>query len=319
MLAPAVPILLYNKMLGATPLESLARIGLILAACIVVTGMAATFFVTERTEPADLDRPRNRAKGADHHGLIDGFKCVVKSMPFLITTGIVSFTIIGLVVGTQFPMYMNLATVFVDIEDLNARKEAATKLIAICGFISALLGLFYAPIVGHIAARIGRKPMLYLSLGVMIAAFICSPWLFSARFPYLQILFQIAIALGVTAVWVLTLPMLAEACDMDEIDNGVRREGVFTAMYNWGIKVAIALTGLIGGALIDFSKFDPQLAIQSPRTVSILTYSMAVVPMLFLGLCILLTWIFPLNPEKIKRLREEKDRESRRLQSAKDV
>ncbi len=306
MVAPVVPILIYNKTMGSTPLESLSRIGIVLAACTIAAGVAATIFVTERAETPDVSKIKGDV-AQDHHGLIDGFKCVVKNKPFLITTGIVSFTIIGLVVGTMFPFYMNLTTVFTEgTEDL--RKEAASKVGAICGFASALLGLLYAPQVANVAAKFGRKPTLYLSLGTMIAAFLASPWLFTKQYPYLQVVFNIVIALGVTGIWVLTLPMLAEACDLDEIENGSRREGVFTAMYNWGIKVAIAACGLIGGILIDLSHFDAKLPVQTPDTISTLTMAFALSPVIFLAICIYLTWIFPLSPEKIRMMREQKER-----------
>jgi GPH family glycoside/pentoside/hexuronide:cation symporter len=109
-------------------------------------------------------------------------------------------------------------------------------------------------------------------------------------------------------VWVLTFPMLAEVCDYDEIRTGVRREGVYTAMYNWGCKVAIAMIGVVGGAIVQLSGFDQHLAHQTESTIQILRWSFALGPIPFFLVCMVLTLKFPLSAESNQRLREEKAR-----------
>lgn len=220
------------------------------------------------------------------------------------TTGIVSFTIIGMCAAGNLTLYLNLTNVFPG--GTNAEKELATHMAWISGTVAAVLGLIFAPMVSTISAKMGRKSMLLTAIFGIMAAFLLSPILFNKTYPYLQLVFATMTNLCVTAVWVLTLPMLADACDYDEIQNGVRREGIFTAMYNWGIKVAVAMIGVMSGLVIDNSGFVATLAEQSESTKAILTWSFALGPIPFFMACAVMTWYFPLSAEKIQALRDER-------------
>jgi GPH family glycoside/pentoside/hexuronide:cation symporter len=124
--------------------------------------------------------------------------------------------------------------------------------------------------------------------------------------PYLQVVFNVLFMSGITCVFVLTAPMVGEVCDVDEIDTGFRREGLFTAMFNLGFKISIALTSLVSGLLISGSGFNAELLEQTDSTVSFLRWSFALVPVLFFAFCLCLNHIYPLNTEVISRLRAEK-------------
>jgi glycoside/pentoside/hexuronide:cation symporter, GPH family len=101
--------------------------------------------------------------------------------------------------------------------------------------------------------------------------------------------------------------MLAEVCDLDEIENGTRREGVFTAMFNWGNKFSMAFVSMLGGSMIDLSGFRGSLTTQSPETISFLRWVFAVGPIPFLLLAIYFTIKFPLNSTLIKNMKEAKE------------
>jgi GPH family glycoside/pentoside/hexuronide:cation symporter len=296
-IVPVVPMLIYNGWIGRSPMESLSRIALILAALITIAGLlAARFLPKSQTEPgADVKAP----------GLIDGFKCVFTNRPFLIATGIVSLALVGLIVGLCTVFYLNLSVVFTEGE-LTARKAAATRLGAITGFAGALTGMVIAPFVATLAGRIGRKRLLAVAIGLMILSFLLTPWLFTPLMPYLQVVFNILFMSGITCVFVLTAPMVGEVCDVDEIDNGFRREGIFTAMFNLGFKISIALSSLVSGLLISGSGFNAELLEQTDATVSFLRWSFALLPVIFFALCLYLNAIYPLSTDVINRLREEK-------------
>ena len=297
-LVPAAPLLVYNKWLGDTPLTSLSHIGLIAGLMIIGFGILAAMKISEHEAPTVN-------KGHESHvGMIDGFKCVMKSAPFLMTTGIVSFTIIGMCAAGNLTLYLNLTNVYPGGTEVE--KKLATELSAITGTFSAVLGLLFAPLVSTISGKMGRKAMLMTAIFGIMGAFLLSPILFNKTYPYLQLVFATMTNLCVTAVWVLTLPMLADACDYDEIQNGIRREGIFTAMYNWGIKVAVAMIGVMSGLVIDNSGFVATLAEQSESTKAILTWSFALGPIPFFAACAIMTWYFPLSAEKIQLMRDER-------------
>jgi GPH family glycoside/pentoside/hexuronide:cation symporter len=296
-IVPIVPMLIYNGWMGRSPMESLSRIALILAALITVTGLlAARFLPKSQLEPGE---------GIKFPGLIDGFTCVFKNRPFLIATGIVSLALFGLIVGWSMIFYLNLSVVFT-VGELAARKAAATQLGAVTGFAGAFTGMVIAPFVATLSNQVGRKRLLTSAIGLMILSYLLTPWLFTPVMPYLQVVFNILFMSGITCVFVLTAPMVGEVCDVDEIDTGFRREGIFTAMFNLGFKISIALTSLVSGLLISGSGFNAELLEQTDSTVLFLRWSFALVPVIFFVLCLYLNQIYPLNTELINRLRLEK-------------
>ena len=57
--------------------------------------------------------------------------------------------------------------------------------------------------------------------------------------------------LFVSALWVLPGSMLADVTDQDEINTGLRREGILFGLLNFGEKIAAGLSLLIGGVLLE--------------------------------------------------------------------
>jgi GPH family glycoside/pentoside/hexuronide:cation symporter len=294
---PWVPVLVTNGWLGSTPVESVRIIGVAMGVLIAILGVLAAVTCRERSGSGKRE--------GEHTGVVAGFKQCIKNGPFLMVAGIVSLTIIGFSVATGLVYYLNLTVVFPG--GTLAQKEAATKLASICMVVSNLCAMAFCPMVNPLAQRIGRKRLLLIGFVGLIGAFLFSPMLFSKTLPYLQLVFHTVVTLSVSCVWVLTLPMLGDVCDIDQIQNGTRREGVFTAMFNWGIKAAIASCSLLLGIVIDFSGFNAELPQQSHFTMTALFVACALVPLPFLLACVYMTIKFPLSPERIAELRQSKE------------
>ena len=291
---PFVPVLVTNKMLGETPLESVKNLGILLGILIIGLGLLATWSCPEGEKVI-------RKKSA---GVLLGLKDAVKNTPFLMVVGIMCFALIGFVLAFTFPYYINLAVVFPG-GGLEAKAEAA-KISAISTIVGNVLAIAFCPYIGKLAEMIGRKKLLIIGLLVLISSFLATPLLFHPGYPYLQIIYKVVDAPAISIVWVLTLPMLAEVCDLDEIHNGSRREGIFTALFNWGNKFSMAFVSMLGGAMIDQSGFNGKLNLQSPDTVLFLRWVFAVGPVPFLLLAIYFVVKFPLNSSVIKNLKEAK-------------
>ena len=55
--------------------------------------------------------------------------------------------------------------------------------------------------------------------------------------------------------------MVADVCDEDELETGERREGMFSAVYWWMVKMGLAVASLVGGALLTGTGFKQELAL----------------------------------------------------------
>jgi GPH family glycoside/pentoside/hexuronide:cation symporter len=56
------------------------------------------------------------------------------------------------------------------------------------------------------------------------------------------------------------MSMTADVIDIDELNSGKRREGIFGAIYWWMVKVGFAIAGGLSGVIIGIVGFNPELA-----------------------------------------------------------
>jgi len=72
------------------------------------------------------------------------------------------------------------------------------------------------------------------------------------------------IVFGLGSLFTIILSMVADVCDIDELETGQRREGMFSAVYWWMVKLGLALASLTGGALLTWTGFKQEVGIGQP-------------------------------------------------------
>ncbi len=97
--------------------------------------------------------------------------------------------------------------------------------------------------------------------------------------------------------------MLGDVCDADELDTGLRREGIYSASMEFGKKVAIGLSTLLSGYLISVTGFDQKLSMQSDDTLLAMRIGYILVIGVTLGLAFLCIWFYPLTHAKTSEVR----------------
>jgi len=53
--------------------------------------------------------------------------------------------------------------------------------------------------------------------------------------------------------------MMADVCDLDELNTGERREGMFASIYWWIVKLGMAAAIAASGVLLNLTGFDVDL------------------------------------------------------------
>ena len=74
------------------------------------------------------------------------------------------------------------------------------------------------------------------------------------------------------------MSMTADICDLDELENGTRREGTFGAIYWWMVKFGFAIAGLLSGVILKFVGFDQNAAVQTQEALTGLRLAYILVP-----------------------------------------
>ena len=78
------------------------------------------------------------------------------------------------------------------------------------------------------------------------------PWLYVIALPFFSF--------GIGSLFTIMMSMTADVIDVDEINTGKRREGIFGAIYWWMVKVGFGIAGALSGVIIILVGFNPDLA-----------------------------------------------------------
>jgi len=137
-----------------------------------------------------------------------------------------------------------------------------------------------------------------ISLGILVlSAFTLSP---QAAF-----ITAVLIGIGLSGVALVPYVVIADVIDEDEVNNGVRREGMYFGINGFVIRFAgIIQGGVIGLLLPAFGYVQGQIQ-QSETTILGFKIMMSIIPMVALIIGALIIWKFyPLDGERLKKVKE---------------
>ncbi|PIB31237.1 MFS transporter [Maribacter sp. 4G9] len=153
-------------------------------------------------------------------------------------------------------------TFFVIVYKLfNGDAEATGIWVALFGCLGALGTTFIViPIVAWMSKQMGKKRAFILAQAISVIGYIMLYFLFVPGKPWLYIIGLPFFSFGIGSLFTIMMSMTADVIDIDELNSGKRREGIFGAIYWWMVKVGFALAGALSGAIIAFVEFNPELA-----------------------------------------------------------
>jgi len=132
-----------------------------------------------------------------------------------------------------------------------------------------------------------------------------SKWFcYDPEIPWLLLLPAPLMAFGLGALFTLMGSMIADVCDLDELNTGQRREGMFASIYWWVVKLGMALALALGGFLLDWTGFDVELnGAQTEQAIYLMRFFDAFVPFVSSALAIWAVYSFPITEEKAHEIR----------------
>ena len=101
--------------------------------------------------------------------------------------------------------------------------------------------------------------------------------------------------------------MAADVIDVDTLETGEQRSGLFFAVWGMTIKLAIALGVVLGTAIPAAAGYDPSAAVISDATKGRLMWIYGGVPALLMGIGALCLWGFPITRERHAEVRAALD------------
>lgn len=281
--------LCFYKPFGETEAEAVKWVGILFGALIIMTGLVPALACKEN--PAGEQQQKIK--------IFKAIQETVKNRPFLLIVGMVFFILMGIFLVQPMAIYIGIYYLF------DGDKAAAAQLGGLAGTMYALAAIAATPLVAWLGTRFGKRRTLLVAQVVLMISSLLSWVLYTPENPYLSLICMAMMSPGMACVWILLGSMLADVCDYDELNTGLRREGMYGAMYSWFLKAAIAAVIAVSGFLVTWSGVDPALDVQAIEAVTTMRVLFAVTPPLFYLIAFGCVWFYPLSEKRMSEVRAE--------------
>lgn len=124
------------------------------------------------------------------------------------------------------------------------------------GTVSTISTLASIMATTFISSRIGKKKTFILATSVLLFGSILKWFCYDPLAPWKVVIPAPFISVGMGALFTLMGSMMADVCDLDELETGERREGMFGAIYWWMVKLGMAVAFALSGILLNATGFN---------------------------------------------------------------
>ena len=136
------------------------------------------------------------------------------------------------------------------------------------GSVGALVTTFLViPVVTILSNKVGKKKAFIISQSISIIGYIMLWFLFIPGKPYMFLFALPFFSFGIGGLFTLMMSMTADVIDLDELNTGKRREGVFGAIYWWMVKFGFGIAGGLSGVILSIIGWESGGATQSAEAL----------------------------------------------------
>jgi GPH family glycoside/pentoside/hexuronide:cation symporter len=231
--------------------------------------------------------------------LLKGLRATFSTKPFWILAGAVFFFCLGTMLSFPAAIYINVYYVY------GGDSVAAGPIIVVGVLVYNIACILSIPLATWLGVRLGKERTAITATVVFPFALLLSWFVFTPKYPYLQLLFQLPVAVALMMIIVCAGAMMADLVDLDEMRTHMRREGSFAAGLAFVMKLAMAVGTLVFGYMLDlWAGFDPKLPAQTPETVHRLRLILAVVPLIPCAIAAVFALLYPIRERHIREARK---------------
>lgn len=231
--------------------------------CGLLAIVPAVFIKSESTLNDNNLKPLTMKNiGSSFNEIIKGFREAFKLEPFRKLCIATFFIFNAFNTVASFSFFIIVYYLF------NGDAGAAWIWPTLFGSIGALATTFLViPIVAKMSKVMGKKNAFLTSQGISIFGYILLWFLFIPGKPYLFLFALPFFSFGIGGLFTLMMSMTADVCDLDELNFGHRREGIFGAIYWWMVKFGFAIAGGLSGLIMYLVDFTPNAPTQPDGAV----------------------------------------------------
>jgi glycoside/pentoside/hexuronide:cation symporter, GPH family len=196
--------------------------------------------------------------------IVESFKTTYRNRTFVRLVAAFVLLIVAFQLVMGFNNYIQIFYLF------DGDTEAASRIMAVNGTLWAVVGIAGALPMAWISRRCGKRFTVLLAFALIIGGNLTKIVCYNPAAPYLTTIPTICLSLGMVFAFSLVNAMIADICDEDELATGLRREGIYFAVYNWWWKVAVSIATVLSGYLQRFIGFTEGTPTQTESTLFLL-------------------------------------------------
>lgn len=232
-------------------------------------------------------------------GFFSGFVITLKFKPFLYLCAATFLVFNGFQLVGSFQIYVIIYHVF------GGNKELGSEFFGYAGTAMAAATFLVIIFVTWLSTKVGKKKAFYFATAVSMLGYSLKWFFYHPDYPWLVLVPAPFLAFGLGALFTLMGSMIADVCDMDELNTNERREGMFGSIFWWVVKLGMAAALLGGGLLLNATGFDASLVTQAKQTIYLMRIFDAFIPTVCSAIAIWMVYLYPITEQKAHDIREE--------------
>jgi GPH family glycoside/pentoside/hexuronide:cation symporter len=268
-------------------------------ACMIFAIIPAIFIKSESTLDKDYTPLTFKNIGGSFKEIGASFVEAFKSKPFrkLCVSTFFIFNAFNTVAG--FTFFIIVYYLF------NGNTGDAGIWPTLFGSCGALVTTFLViPIVAYMSKKVGKKNAFLISQSISIIGYVMFWFLFIPGKPYMFLFALPFFSFGIGGLFTLMMSMTADVIDLDELQTGKRREGVFGAIYWLMVKFGFAIAGGLTGTILTLVGFTSGAGSQPENAITGLRLFFTGFPILGTLIAIYVMWDYDITEEKSNEISE---------------
>jgi GPH family glycoside/pentoside/hexuronide:cation symporter len=234
-------------------------LSIIIGAVIIVCGILPAIFNKEYFHT--LPKPDVRGGWNVTKNFFSGALITLKNKPFVKLCVATLLIFGGFMCASAFTLYVVFFYVFKNAPVLDQAYGQGGRLLGFFGTFSAICTLGVISLTAWLSRKIGKRNTFFVTIPVSILGYALKWWGYNPDHPYLLFIAAPFITFGLGSLFTLMSSMVADVCDVDELQTATRREGMFSAVYWWMVKLGVAAASFISGILINSTGFRQELGL----------------------------------------------------------
>jgi len=204
----------------------------------------------------------------------------------------------GVSIATMSGSYLILYWVF-----SGSMLEGAFYLAMLQSF-AYILAIGSIPLITWICNKYQKHNALRFAIFMLICNAFATWFAYKPGYPMLMFILPFFGSVGISSMYTVMGTLMADVTDVDELRNGVRREGMFGAVNAMIMKALAPLGAIMTSIVIIMSGFDIDNGANQAEGVFLnMRLILVFLPLIFLGIALLLLYKYPLTRDRMMEIK----------------